>query len=66
MLSMSLGVLSDGLSSYDGFLFLSEPLYFLPNPGQLLFYCGIVFLDFLIPILYLELVELSITLNILY
>jgi hypothetical protein len=63
MLSMSLGVLSDGLSSYDGFLFLSEPLYFLLNPGQLLFYYGFVFL---IPILYLELVELSVTLNILY
>jgi hypothetical protein len=67
MMYMSFGVLYDGLPFYDGFLFLSEPLYFLLNPGQLLlFCCGFVLFGFLVPILHLDLVELSITLNILY
>jgi hypothetical protein len=67
MLSASFGVLSDGLPSHDGFLFLPEPLYFLLNPSQLLlFYCGFIFFNFLVPILHLYLVELDVTLNFLY
>jgi hypothetical protein len=67
MLSVSFTALSDGLPSHDGFMFLLEHLYFLLNPGQfLLFCCGFIFFSFLIPILYLDLVELSVTLNILY
>jgi hypothetical protein len=67
MLSTSFSVLCDGLPSHDGFLFMSEPLYFLLNPGQLLFFCcGFILFGLLIPILYLDLVELSVTLNILY
>jgi hypothetical protein len=66
MLSMSFGALCDGLPSHDGLLFLPEPLYFLLNHGQLLFCCGFVFIDFLVPILHLDLVELSIALNIVY
>jgi hypothetical protein len=67
VLSSSFDTLSNGLPSHDGFLFLSKPLYFLLNPGQLLTFCCIfVFFNFLIPILHLDLVELSVTLNILY
>jgi hypothetical protein len=55
MLSVSFGLLSDGLPSHDGFLFLPEPLYFQLNPGQLLHFCyGFIFFGFLIPILYLD------------
>jgi hypothetical protein len=67
MLSTSYDALSDGLPSHDGFLFLPEPLYFLLNPSQLLlFYYDFIFFSFLVPILQLDLVELSVTLNILY
>jgi hypothetical protein len=67
VLLVSFGALSNGLPSHNGFLYLPEPLYFLLNPGQLLlFCCGFVFFGFLIPILYLDLVELSIALDILY
>jgi hypothetical protein len=67
MLPVSLGALSDGLPSHDAFLFLPKPLYFLLNPGQLLLLCcDFIFFDFLIPILYLDLVELSVALNVLY
>jgi hypothetical protein len=67
MLSMSFGALHNGLPSHDGFLFLLELLYFLLNPGQLLlFCCGFIRFSFLVPILHLDLVELSVALNILY
>jgi hypothetical protein len=67
MLSTSFSALSDGLFSHDGFLFLSKPLYFLLNTGQLLLLCcGFIFFSFLVPILHLDLVELSVALNILY
>jgi hypothetical protein len=66
MLPMSLDALSDGLPSHDGFLFLLETLYFLLNPGQLLFWCSFIFFSFIAPILHLDLVELSVTLDILY
>jgi hypothetical protein len=67
MLSASSGALSDGLPSHDGFLFLSENLYFLLNPDQLLlFCCSFVFIGFFVLILHLDLVKLSIALNILY
>jgi hypothetical protein len=60
MLYASFGALSDGLPSHDGFLLLSKPLYFWLNPGQLLFYCSLIFFSFLIPILHLDLVELNV------
>jgi hypothetical protein len=67
MLSTSFGALSDDLPSHDGFLFLPEPLYFLLNLGQLLFFCcGFIFFGFLVSILRLDLVELGIAMNILY
>jgi hypothetical protein len=67
MLYASFDTLSDGLPSHDGFLFLSEPLYFLLNPGQLLLFCyDFVYVDFLVPMLHLDLVELSISQNIFY
>jgi hypothetical protein len=67
MLYASFDELSDVLPSHDGFLFLPEPLYFLLNPGQLLlFCCSFSFFSFLIPIMHLDLVELSVALNILY
>jgi hypothetical protein len=67
VLYMSFGALCDGLPSHDGFLFLPEPLYFQLNPGQLLlFCCGFILFDLLIPILHLDLVELSVALNIMY
>jgi hypothetical protein len=48
-------------------LFLLDPLYFLLNPSQLLLFCrSFVLFGFLVPVLYLDLVELSIALNILY
>jgi hypothetical protein len=66
MLSTGFDALSDGLPSHDGFLFLLEPLYFLLNPSLLLlFCCGFVFFGFPVPILYLDLIELNVTLNIL-
>jgi hypothetical protein len=67
MMITSLGTLCDGLPSHDGFQFLSDPLYFLLNPSQLLLFCrGFVLFGFLVPILHLDLVELSVALNILY
>jgi hypothetical protein len=60
-------MLMDGLTSHDGFLLLPEPLYFPLNPGQLLlFYYDFIFFSFLVPILHLDLVELSVALNVLY
>jgi hypothetical protein len=67
VLASSFSTLSDGLPSHNGFLFLLKPLYFLLSPGQLLlFCCGVIFFNFLVPILHLDLVELNITLNILF
>jgi hypothetical protein len=67
MLSMGFSALCDGLPSHNGFLFLPEPLYFLLNAAQpLLFFCGFVLFDFHEPILHLNLVEISIALNIMY
>jgi hypothetical protein len=69
VLSMSFSTLCNGLPSHDGFLFLflPESLYFLLNPIQLLlFCCDFILFDFLFPILHLDLIELNVTLNILY
>jgi hypothetical protein len=53
------GVLSGFLSSHDGLLLPSKPLYFLLDPGQLTL-VGLIFLFFcFIPILDLDLVELG-------
>jgi hypothetical protein len=63
-MSVSFGVLSDCLSSHDGFLFLSEPLYLLLDPDQLFqLYCGFIFFNFLVLVLHLNLIKLSVTLN---
>jgi hypothetical protein len=57
-------MLSDCMSSHDGFLFLSEPLYFLLDPDQfLLLFYSFDFLNFLIPVLRLDLVELGVIVN---
>jgi hypothetical protein len=57
-------MLSDCMSSHDGFLFLSEPLYFLLDPDQfLLLFYSFDFLNFLIPVLHLDLVELRVIMN---
>jgi hypothetical protein len=57
-------MLSDCMSSHDGFLFLSEPLYFLLDPDQfLLLFYSFDFLNFLIPVLHLDLVELGVIMN---
>jgi hypothetical protein len=64
---MSFSALSEGLPSRDGFLFLPEPLYFLLNPSKLLlFCCDFIIFSFLVLILHLDLVELSVALNILH
>jgi hypothetical protein len=62
VLPLSFGALSGFLSSHDGLLLLSNPLYFLLDPDQLtLVSLGFLFFCF-IPILDLDLVELSFTL----
>jgi hypothetical protein len=67
MLSVSFDALSNCLPSYDGFLSLPEPLYFLLDLDQLLFLCcSFIFFSFLIPVLHLDLIKLSVTLNDLY
>jgi hypothetical protein len=67
MLLLSFGMLSDGLPSHDVFLFLSEPLYFLLDPDQLLLlYSSFIFFSFLLPILHLDLIKLSVALSDLY
>jgi hypothetical protein len=54
--------LSDLLSSHDGFLFLSQFLHFLLNPGQLTLISFSFFFFYFIPILGFNLVELGFTL----
>jgi hypothetical protein len=45
-------------------MFLSEPFYFLLDPGQLiLFYCGFVFICFSVPVLHLDLTKLVVALK---
>jgi hypothetical protein len=59
--------LSDCLSSHDGFLFLSKPLYFLLDPNQfLLLCCSFDFLSFLFPVLHLDLIKLGVVVDDLY
>jgi hypothetical protein len=59
VLSLTFGTLSDFLSSHDGLLLLSKPLYFLLDPDQLAL-VGRSFLFFcFIPILDIDLVELG-------
>jgi hypothetical protein len=62
VLSLSFDALSGFLSSHDGLLLLSKPLYFLLDPDQLtLVSLGFLFFYF-IPILDIDLVELGFTL----
>jgi hypothetical protein len=59
VLPPSFGALSSFLSSHDGLLLLSKPLYFLLDPDQLpLVGLGFLFFCF-IPILNFDLVELD-------
>jgi hypothetical protein len=52
------------MSSHDGFLFLTEPLYFLLDPDQfLLLFYSFDFLGFLILVLHLDLVKLRVIVN---
>jgi hypothetical protein len=67
VLSVRFGVLSNCLPSHDGYLFLSEPLYFLLDPNQLLLlYYGFIFFSFLVLVLHLDLIKLGVALNDLY
>jgi hypothetical protein len=64
VLQPSFNTLSDCLSSHDGFLLWPEPLYFLLDPDQfLLLYYSFDFLDFLILVLHLNLIELDDNMN---
>jgi hypothetical protein len=55
------------LPSHDGFLFLTEPLNFLLDSNELFFlFCSCIFISFFVPVLYSDLIELSVTLNELY
>jgi hypothetical protein len=59
VLPLSFSTLSDFLSSHDGLLLLSKPLYFLLDPDQLILVdLGFLFFCF-VPILDLDLVELG-------
>jgi hypothetical protein len=59
VLSPSPGVLDGCLSSHDGLLFLSKPLYLLLDPDQLgLLSLGFIFFCF-VPILNFDLIELG-------
>jgi hypothetical protein len=67
VLLASLGALNCSLPSHDGFLFLSEPVDFLLDSGQLfLLYCCFVFFGFFIPVMGLDLIKLYISLDHLY
>jgi hypothetical protein len=64
VLPPSFSALSNCLTPYDGFLFLSEHLYFLLDPDQFfLFYNHFDFLSFLIPVLHLDLIKLGVTMD---
>jgi hypothetical protein len=55
------------LSSQDGFLFLSKPLNFLLDSGQLLLlYCCFIYLGFFIPVMDLDLIKLCVSLSHVY
>jgi hypothetical protein len=55
---------SDCLSSHDGFLFLSETLYFLLDRDLfLLLCCRFDFLNFLVPVLHLALIKLGVAVD---
>jgi hypothetical protein len=59
VLPLSLGALDGCLSSHDGLLLLSKPLYLLLDPGEFIFLSlGFIFFCF-IPILDFDLVELN-------
>jgi hypothetical protein len=60
------GMLSRYLLPCDGFLFLTEPLDLLLDPGQLFLFCSIVFEGLIFPIFQLDLLELYISLDDLY
>jgi hypothetical protein len=64
VLPLSLDTLSDCLTSHDGILFLREPLYFLLDPDHfILLCCSFDFLNFLILVLHLYLIELWVIVN---
>jgi hypothetical protein len=62
VLPLSFGVLSCCLPP-NAFLFLPEPFDFLLHSDQLLFFCGLVFISLFIPVLYLNLIKLRVTLS---
>jgi hypothetical protein len=64
MLPPSFDTLSDCLVPHNRLLFLLEPLYILLDPNQFfLFYDSFDFLDFLIPVLHLGLIELEVAMD---
>jgi hypothetical protein len=64
VLPLSFSVLSNFLTSHDGFLFLPESLYFLMDPDRYFLLCySFDFLSFLIPVLHLDLIELWVVMN---
>jgi hypothetical protein len=64
VLPPSFDALSNCFALHDGFLFLSKSLYFLLDLDQyLLFYHSFDFHSFLIPVLYLDLIELEVAMD---
>jgi hypothetical protein len=66
VLPSGLGVLSYGLSTDDGFLFLVEVLDLVLNPGKLCFRRFFILEGFVFPIFHLDLLKLYISLDELY
>jgi hypothetical protein len=66
MLSSSFGTLGCCLPPCDGFLFSTESLDLLLDPGQLLFFCNFIFVGLIFPIFHLDLFKLCIFLDDLY
>jgi hypothetical protein len=64
VLSSGFSMLSDCLALHYGFLFLSEPLYFLLDSNQfLLSYSRFAFPSLLIPVLHMDLIKLGVIMN---
>jgi hypothetical protein len=66
VLHSDFGTLSCCLPPCDGFLFLTEPLDLLLDPGQLFLFCSFVFEGLIFSVFHLDLLELHISLDDLY
>jgi hypothetical protein len=66
VLSLGFDTLDYYLPPNDGFLFLTEPFNLLLDSEQLLFLCSFFLEGFFFPVLYLDLLNLDISMNNLY